>query len=235
MISPSPDEAPAAQRARDMRLHWDRFADEDAMHYIDTARETWDRDEFLASGEAVVDEALDWAGDNVGRGRALDIGCGLGRFSHHLARHFERVDGVDISDAMIARARDMGLRDNVRLTRVSGSDLGPFEAECFDFAFSYLVLQHIPEERDVLSYLRELRRVLKPTGRAVLQFDTRRESWPARLYKALPDALLPRAHRRFIRRYRRDADRLRRALKELGFDVIAERGEETAEHFLLLG
>jgi ubiquinone/menaquinone biosynthesis C-methylase UbiE len=42
--------------------------------------------------------------------RALEIGCGPGRLMRPLSRHFGEIHGVDISDEMIALAREK-LRD----------------------------------------------------------------------------------------------------------------------------
>ena len=39
----------------------------------------------------------------------------------------------------------------------------------FDFVFSFFVLQHV-EKEDAFRYLRDIRRVVKPGGRALLQF-----------------------------------------------------------------
>jgi SAM-dependent methyltransferase len=44
----------------------------------------------------------------------------------------------------------------------------PFPDESFDVVFSYSVLQHLRKE-DVLAALREVRRVLKPGGRALIE------------------------------------------------------------------
>jgi hypothetical protein len=46
----------------------------------------------------------------------------------------------------------------------SGSDLGPFADNSFDFVYSYVVFQHIPSKEIVLSYLREAQRVLRAGG-----------------------------------------------------------------------
>jgi ubiquinone/menaquinone biosynthesis C-methylase UbiE len=122
----------------------------------------------------------------------------------------------------------------VRFHVVSGADLSPFADASFDLVVSCLVFQHIPGIEAVRSYLREIGRVLSPEGRAVLQFDTRRESLAARLYKSLPDIMLPRAHRRFIRRYRRSAELVRAAMRGEGLAIIAEpRGAGTAEHWFV--
>ena len=42
--------------------------------------------------------------------RALEIGCGPGRLMKPMSRHFGEIHGVDVSDEMIARARQ-NLRD----------------------------------------------------------------------------------------------------------------------------
>src|SRR5919201_3434483 len=110
-----------------------------------------------------------WAGEDIGDARMIEIGCGLGRMLVHFAPHFERVDGVDIAPEMIEGARQADLPPNVHLTVTSGSDLAPFAESAFDFAFSFQVFQHIPDEAVIASYLREFRRVLRPGGRAVAQ------------------------------------------------------------------
>ena len=68
----------------------------------------WRRDEFLATGQVEVDVQLATlapSGFPHRRDLALDFGCGAGRLSRALARHFDRVIGVDVSASMIATAR----------------------------------------------------------------------------------------------------------------------------------
>ena len=76
--------------------------------------------------------------------------------------------------------------------------------------------------------------MLAPNGRAVLQFDTRIDGVWLRLYKSLPDRLLPRLHRRYIRRYRRRADRIRTLLAAAGLHVVDEGHPVSPDHVLLL-
>jgi len=218
----------------DMRQHWDRFGRENPMFYIETTREEWSREEFLSSGAETVDMVMEWLGEEGPRERALEIGCGLGRLSHHLARSFQRVDGVDVAPSMIEQGNQMGLRDNVQLHLISGADLEAFESGNYDLVFSYLVFQHVPDAEVLRRYLHEIARVLKPGGRAVLQYDTRPEGILLKLYKSLPDPLLPRAHRRFIRRYRRRAQWLREEIRTAKLEVLDERAPNTAEHFFML-
>jgi ubiquinone/menaquinone biosynthesis C-methylase UbiE len=224
----------AKPEATTMSQRWDEFGAEDSYYHIVTRREPWDRDAFYASGRVLVDWTLDWVGDRVGRDRMLEIGCGVGRTAVHYAKHFARVDGLDVSPVMIEQANANDLPENVHLRVGTGRDLSPFDADLFDLVYSIYVFQHIPDEAAIATYLREVARVLAPAGCAALQFDTRPRTLPHRLYKMLPDVLLPRPHRRFIRRYRRDPERLRELARDAGLVVVDERAAGTAEHFLML-
>jgi len=130
----------------------------------------WDVDEFLASGSEHVRWILAYVaelGSPVVRGRALDFGCGPGRFTGALADEFEAVDAVDISETMVARARQLH-GDRVRFHVNQRADLSLFEDGRFDFVLTYLVLQHIPTAL-ALGYVGEFVRVLAPGGVAAFQ------------------------------------------------------------------
>ncbi len=97
--------------------------------------------------------------------RVLDVGCGTGRT---LALYFEAgctVVGVDVSAAMLRRARD-GLGPAAELHLTAGDEL-PFEEGAFDLVNMSLVLHEIPwdERTDVL---REMARVTAPGGRMLV-------------------------------------------------------------------
>ncbi len=216
------------------RRRWESVARADPMHSIATSRRDWTAESFYASGRAPVEEILAFSGPDLPRGRMLDIGCGLGRTARHFGRHFERVDGIDISPTMIEQATRHGLGPNVRLVAGSGRDLAPYEDEAFDLVFAYLVFQHVGRWETIESYLVEIARVLRPEGRAALQFDTRPPNRLIALYKTLPDPLLPRCHRRHLRRYRRRAGLVRERMGAAGLVILKERGAGTASHFFLL-
>ncbi len=217
-----------------MARRWNRFARHDSYGAIVTRKEAWSTEEFLASGRDLAAYTLDWVGTAVARRQMLEIGCGVGRTVLHFAASFEHVDGVDVSAEMIEQGRALDLPANVRLRVGTGRDLGSFESGVYDLVYSGLVFQHIPSAGVVASYLAEIARVLDPAGRAVLQFDTRPDPLSLRLYRSLPDALLPRAHRRFLRRYRRDANAVRGMMRPAGLSILEERHAGTAEHFFLL-
>ena len=212
---------------------WETFARTDPQYYIDpTLGPGVEPDAFREGGRGVVDWAVQWAVDLPGHRRALEIGCGVARDTVHLARHFDHVDGVDVSPTMVASALARGVPDNVSLHALSGRDLQPMPAGAYDLVFSHLVFQHIADPAVIAVYLRETERVLTPGGVAVLQFDTRPASRLVRSAQLLPDPLLPRDRRRSIRRHRRSAQWVRRAGAAAGLALEAERDPAGADHFM---
>jgi SAM-dependent methyltransferase len=220
------------QPADDPSGRWEAFARQDPQFYIDpTVGRDVDAEHFIEGGRGVVEQVLEWTGEVGTPDRALEIGCGIGRDTVHLARHFRHVDGVDISATMVRSARNRGLPKNVRLHVLSGRDLDAFESESVSFVFSHLVFQHVTDDAIVGSYLREVARVLKPDGVAALQFDTRRTQLLAGLVQRLPDPLLPAIRRRGIRRHRRPASQIRALGRAAGLTLDAEQNPDTAEHW----
>lgn len=70
----------------------------------------WNIDDFFVTGTIEIDKAMACAaklGHPAGREVALDFGCGVGRLTRALARHFRHCHGVDISESMLARAREL--------------------------------------------------------------------------------------------------------------------------------
>jgi len=148
-----------------MRADWNARAGEDAYYYVAFGRRDQEDEEFFSTATDIV-QGLEWDLKRVrGRAAALEIGCGPGRLMRPLARHFDEIHGVDVSDEMVTLARER-LRDtpNAVVHRGTGDDLAMFPDEKFDFVYSYAVFQHIPSRDVVFSYLREARRVLKPGG-----------------------------------------------------------------------
>ena len=100
----------------------------------------------------------------------LDIGCGIGRPEKYLAPSVRHVVGADVSPRMLAlaRRRHEGL-SNISWRLTNGTQFKFAAENTFDFAFSEHVLQHI-DKPQVVRLLRDLLRVLKSDGRALLQF-----------------------------------------------------------------
>ncbi len=160
------------QLIAEMRKDWNARARDNPRHYVQNAHEQWEDREFFRSGEInVANEIMPDMLRICGGGRSpldlnmLEIGCGVGRMTRMLARIFGEVTALDISDEMLAKARE-NLRgcENVRLLLGDGCSLTGVESDRFDFAFSFIVFQHIPALAVIESYCQEVFRVLKPGG-----------------------------------------------------------------------
>lgn len=98
--------------------------------------------------------------------KVLDTGCGTGYFTLVLARAGAEVTGIDLSEAMVARARDNARREGLKAEFITGDAVQlPFPPASFDLVtgVTTLCFAEAPER-----VLREARRVLKPTGRVVI-------------------------------------------------------------------
>src|SRR4051794_9222061 len=94
-----------------------------------------------------------------------DLGCGTGQVSAALAPFVSQVIAVDASAAMLQAAKKrLHAFANVDLRRGELEAL-PIEDGHLDAATLMLVLHHVPEPERAL---REIARVLKPRGRAVI-------------------------------------------------------------------
>jgi ubiquinone/menaquinone biosynthesis C-methylase UbiE len=91
----------------------------------------------------------------------LEIGCGEGYFAEMLAEKGSAVIGCDISPELIALAKKKG-KATYHVT--PAQDLSMFGTDSFDIVLAVLTLQNM-ERLDTV--MKEVARVLKPTGRFV--------------------------------------------------------------------
>lgn len=115
-------------------------------------------------------ERGDWAREHVldpvmlgriaagGFSRALDVGCGEGRFCRMLKAARVNATGIDPTRQLLETARR---RDPSGDYRLGDAQRLEFEAASFDLVVSYLTLIDIPDLRMAIS---EMVRVLKPGG-----------------------------------------------------------------------
>src|ERR1700749_435594 len=98
--------------------------------------------------------------------RVLEIGCGLGTDGARFARAGAVYTEVDLTEAAVSLARRRfeleGLQGDFRVADAEALEFGD---ESFDLVYSHGVLHHTPDAR---AAVKEVRRVLKPGGRAVV-------------------------------------------------------------------
>jgi SAM-dependent methyltransferase len=98
----------------------------------------------------------------------LDFGCGVGRATRWLAQHFDAATGVDISETMVARARELNEDvPNLDFRVNAATDLGSLGERRFDLIYTRIVLQHVANRDVARSYVEEFLRLLAPGGVAV--------------------------------------------------------------------
>lgn len=114
--------------------------------------------------EAHIPAAADFAG---ARGfRVLEIGCGLGTDGAQFAKAGADYTGIDLTEAAVGLARKrFQLFDLPGEFRVADAENLDFPDESFDWVYAHGVLHHTP---DSAGAVREIHRVLKPGGRAVV-------------------------------------------------------------------
>lgn len=151
----------------------------------------------------------------TGPGAALDAGMGPGRLCSELDACGWTVSGVDASVEMVEVARARLPRARQRLLRARIETL-PFDDGSFDLVTATGVL----EFSDVQRALRELARVVRPGGQAVLSYPNPRALygiWKGQLwYPAV------RATKRLLRRRHADAPRSSRAVSPEAFATMLE-------------
>jgi SAM-dependent methyltransferase len=158
-----------------MESFWDARAREDAYYFVDTRLEYGNPDEkaFWSGGEAALDQLLDVLGAEIEpQHRVVDLGCGIGRLTRALAGRAEDVVGIDVSGEMLARARELNSHlSNVEWLQGDGRSLAPVADSSVDVCVSHVVFRHIPDPAISLGYVREIGRVLRPGGFAVIEFS----------------------------------------------------------------
>lgn len=115
-----------------------------------------------------------WEQYGLRAGTCVEIGCGAGRMTVHLARHFEVVHGVDVSVDMVNYARNR-VPSNVFLHVTGGREL-PQSDNSTDAIFSTHVLQHLSSTAAAELYFGQMHRILRPGGSIMVHIPV--IAWP---------------------------------------------------------
>lgn len=204
-----------ALRRLEMRRTWDALAGADTSVYVGDP----------ATGAAELEGLFGRLGADPRGGTCVEVGCGPGRMTGALAERYDHVIGLDVSPAMLERAREAVPNANVEFRAVSGNRLDGVDDGVADGLVCYLVLQHLPSAQVVRSYLHEFARVLAPQGEAFVQVPVL-EGAAGWIRRAVRTPLLRLArrpeHGAAFRGYRLTARELDRALTGARLRTLAE-------------
>jgi SAM-dependent methyltransferase len=185
-------------KIQDLQDTWDRLGRKDPMWAVASNRDRWSREEFFASGEAEIAEALAYVeslGLELERRRALDFGCGLGRLTRALGDRYEETVGVDIAPSMAKAAAELNAdRGNLSFVVNDRPGLDAFEPGSFDLVYSNITLQHMAPEL-AARYIEGFMRVVSDRGLVLFQLPSERRAEESGL-----GARLRRARRQGLRR-----------------------------------
>jgi ubiquinone/menaquinone biosynthesis C-methylase UbiE len=110
--------------------------------------------------------------ENVPKGgKALEIGCGMGKFSVSIAERFDELVGTDISSVGVEIAKEKqtenlpDLDQKVSYIAANADDPFPFEDAEFDVVIMIAVLEHVI---DVFHVMDEIKRISKSGATLIL-------------------------------------------------------------------
>lgn len=142
-----------------------------AAHTKAAVRATYERiaEPFAASRAEPWPEVLSFTTSLPPEALVADVGCGNGRHARALASAGHRVVAVDFARSLllIGRRGSRGRLWGQHILWVQGDAATlPLHDGSVDAAISVAILHHLPSRDDRVQALRELRRILRPEGRA---------------------------------------------------------------------
>jgi SAM-dependent methyltransferase len=165
-------------------IEWKRWGDEDPLMGVATRKgrgkhdsNPWTVEEFYELGRSDWSDFFErWKRYGVDTTSCLEIGCGTGRYTRQIAGDFRRVFALDVSEGMIEFARQHISAESVTFLLGDGTHIALGDASV-TAAFSAHVFQHFDSLSYASSYVKDVARVLAPSGSMMLHLPVHR--WPA--------------------------------------------------------
>ena len=161
-------------------IHLGYYSDEDLAKGAGTLLGCKVKD-FIEAKLDFCDEMLAWSECPDKPAKVLDVGCGIGGTSRHIAKTFgpdTRVTGITLSPKQVERATELAAEQNLPNAsfRVMNALAMDFPDDTFDLVWACESGEHMPDKK---KYVEEMIRVLKPGGTIVIATWCQRETPPA--------------------------------------------------------
>ena len=161
-------------------IHLGYYTDEDMAKGAGTLLGCKVKD-FIEAKFDFVDKMLEWSECPPEPARVLDVGCGIGGTSRHLAKRLgpnSQVQGITLSPNQVKRATELAAEQGVPNAKfqVMNALAMDFPDDTFDLVWACESGEHMPDKK---KYVEEMVRVLKPGGRLVIATWCQRSTPPA--------------------------------------------------------
>jgi len=117
----------------------------------------------------LIDEVLKWAGVEKPPTSVVDVGCGIGGSSRHIAAKYNcKAQGITLSPYQANRGNELAKEQNIEQQasfQVADALDMPFEDNSFDLVWSLESGEHMPDKK---AFVNELFRVATPGGRIII-------------------------------------------------------------------
>lgn len=104
------------------------------------------------------------------RQKILDLACGYGRLTVPLAKEGYSIEGLDLTPSLIKEAKLFAKKEKIKINFKVGNMCSlPYKAESFDAIICmWSSFNHLIHERDQITAVKEIYRVLKNSGTAIV-------------------------------------------------------------------
>lgn len=121
--------------------------------------------------------------------KILDLGCGYGRLTIPLAKQGFNTEGIDITPALIKKAKQDAKKEKVSIQfKIGDMRKLPYKKESFDTIICmWTVFMELTKKSDQLKAVEEMLRVLGKNGKAILEMAPPIKSFKPIEYKNIGD------------------------------------------------
>ena len=156
-------------------IEWKKWGEIDPLFGVATWKgkekegtDPWDYEDFYEMGKMDwIDFQTRWEKFGIITKNCLEIGCGAGRITKHLAQYFNKVKAIDVSEGMLEFAKGKILTENVEFIHTNGDDI-PLPSDSINAVFSTDVFQHFDNVDIAANYFREIFRVLQSKSSSIM-------------------------------------------------------------------